>query len=150
MPLLYHLMLCLVVCNVFLIVLFSLFRNPEAHGRGQSRGLAKSKYDFVARNGTELSVEKDELVEVHHYLSYFFPKDVFCFLLFSGKNITFVLYFSWKSPLRHELPNKLHKQEIKGASCTHLWVGVYGISVIGVREQTKWAWGWETSLECAC
>ncbi|KAF5907935.1 epidermal growth factor receptor kinase substrate 8 isoform X8, partial [Clarias magur] len=38
--------------------------NPEAHGRGQPRSFAKSKYDFVARNGTELSVVKDEVVEV--------------------------------------------------------------------------------------
>ncbi|XP_049330170.1 epidermal growth factor receptor kinase substrate 8a isoform X6 [Astyanax mexicanus] len=33
-------------------------------GRGQPRNFAKSKYDFVARNGTELSVVKDEVVEV--------------------------------------------------------------------------------------
>ncbi|XP_053097879.1 epidermal growth factor receptor kinase substrate 8a isoform X5 [Pangasianodon hypophthalmus] len=38
-------------------------RNSEAHGRGQPRSFAKSKYDFVARNGTELSVAKDEVVE---------------------------------------------------------------------------------------
>ncbi|XP_072528770.1 epidermal growth factor receptor kinase substrate 8a isoform X3 [Salminus brasiliensis] len=36
----------------------------DAHGRGQTRNFAKSKYDFVARNGTELSVVKDEVVEV--------------------------------------------------------------------------------------
>ncbi|XP_030623531.1 epidermal growth factor receptor kinase substrate 8a [Chanos chanos] len=39
-------------------------RNYEAHGRGQPKNFAKSKYDFVARNGTELSVVKDEMVEV--------------------------------------------------------------------------------------
>uniref|UniRef100_A0A4W4FSD5 SH3 domain-containing protein n=1 Tax=Electrophorus electricus TaxID=8005 RepID=A0A4W4FSD5_ELEEL len=33
-------------------------------GRGQPRNFAKSKYDFVARNNTELSVIKDEVVEV--------------------------------------------------------------------------------------
>ncbi|KAK7129542.1 hypothetical protein R3I94_009470 [Phoxinus phoxinus] len=37
---------------------------PEAHSRTALRSFAKSKYDFVARNNTELSVVKDEVVEV--------------------------------------------------------------------------------------
>ncbi|KAM6985216.1 epidermal growth factor receptor kinase substrate 8a [Aplochiton taeniatus] len=39
-------------------------RNYDAHGRGPPKTIAKSKYDFVARNNTELSVVKDEVVEV--------------------------------------------------------------------------------------
>uniref|UniRef100_A0A8K9XH10 SH3 domain-containing protein n=1 Tax=Oncorhynchus mykiss TaxID=8022 RepID=A0A8K9XH10_ONCMY len=40
-------------------------RSYEAHGsRGQPKLFAKSKYDFAARNNTELSLVKDEVVEV--------------------------------------------------------------------------------------
>uniref|UniRef100_A0A8C6UYG7 Epidermal growth factor receptor kinase substrate 8-like protein 1 n=1 Tax=Neogobius melanostomus TaxID=47308 RepID=A0A8C6UYG7_9GOBI len=39
-------------------------RGYEADGRGHNTMIAKSKYDFVARNNTELSVMKDEVLEV--------------------------------------------------------------------------------------
>ncbi len=41
------------------------FRSFDADSRGQSKLFAKSKYDFVARNSTELSILKDEVVEVN-------------------------------------------------------------------------------------
>ncbi|XP_073722489.1 epidermal growth factor receptor kinase substrate 8a isoform X3 [Misgurnus anguillicaudatus] len=39
-------------------------RNFDVHGQMQTKNFAKSKYDFVARNNTELSVMKDEVLEV--------------------------------------------------------------------------------------
>uniref|UniRef100_A0A3B3RCC7 Epidermal growth factor receptor kinase substrate 8-like protein 1 n=1 Tax=Paramormyrops kingsleyae TaxID=1676925 RepID=A0A3B3RCC7_9TELE len=44
--------------------LFVFYRNHEAPDVTQPKNYAKSKYDFVARNSTELSVLKDEVVEV--------------------------------------------------------------------------------------
>lgn len=41
-----------------------LCRNYESQVRTQPRNFAKSMYDFVARNNTELTVVKDEIVEV--------------------------------------------------------------------------------------
>lgn len=40
------------------------FRGFDADSRVQEKLFAKSKYDFMARNSTELSVLKDEVVEV--------------------------------------------------------------------------------------
>lgn len=49
----------------FLCCCLTFFRGYEADGRGQTKLIAKSKYDFVARNNTELSVIKDEVLEVN-------------------------------------------------------------------------------------
>ncbi|NXD19175.1 EPS8 kinase, partial [Spelaeornis formosus] len=39
-------------------------RNYEAHNKTQSKKYAKCKYEFVARNNSELSVMKEEIVEI--------------------------------------------------------------------------------------
>ncbi|NXM66029.1 EPS8 kinase, partial [Serilophus lunatus] len=39
-------------------------RNYEAHNKAQSRKYAKCKYEFMARNNSELSVTKEEIVEI--------------------------------------------------------------------------------------
>jgi len=39
-------------------------RNYEAHNKTQSKKYAKCKYEFMARNNSELSVLKEEIVEV--------------------------------------------------------------------------------------
>ncbi|XP_027603243.2 epidermal growth factor receptor kinase substrate 8 isoform X2 [Pipra filicauda] len=39
-------------------------RNYEAHNKAQSKKYAKCKYEFVARNNSELSVTKEEIVEI--------------------------------------------------------------------------------------
>ncbi|NXN77330.1 EPS8 kinase, partial [Bombycilla garrulus] len=39
-------------------------RNYEAHNKAQSKKYAKCKYEFMARNNSELSVMKEEIVEI--------------------------------------------------------------------------------------
>ncbi|XP_026723640.1 epidermal growth factor receptor kinase substrate 8 [Athene cunicularia] len=39
-------------------------RNYEAHSKAQTKKYAKCKYDFMARNNSELSVMKEEIVEI--------------------------------------------------------------------------------------
>ncbi|XP_064011686.1 epidermal growth factor receptor kinase substrate 8 isoform X6 [Pogoniulus pusillus] len=39
-------------------------RNYEAHSKAQSKKYAKCKYEFMARNNSELSVMKEEIVEI--------------------------------------------------------------------------------------
>ncbi|NXC60885.1 EPS8 kinase, partial [Aleadryas rufinucha] len=39
-------------------------RNYEAHNKAQGKKFAKCKYEFVARNNSELSVMKEEIVEI--------------------------------------------------------------------------------------
>ncbi|NWU11171.1 EPS8 kinase, partial [Cephalopterus ornatus] len=39
-------------------------RNYEAHNKAQSKKYAKCKYEFMARNNSELSVVKEEIVEI--------------------------------------------------------------------------------------
>lgn len=41
-----------------------LCRNYEAHSKAQTKKYAKCKYEFMARNNSELSVMKEEIVEV--------------------------------------------------------------------------------------
>ncbi|KPP68424.1 epidermal growth factor receptor kinase substrate 8-like [Scleropages formosus] len=41
-------------------------RNHDGHSRTPLKNYARSKYDFVARNNTELSIVKDEIVEVRN------------------------------------------------------------------------------------